>query len=47
MNEKLENPNPKIYPKLEDRPLEDSIKNKNPDEYDARDIFGKYSFITF
>lgn len=40
MNETLENPNPKIYPKLEDRP-ESERKEKNPGEYDARDIFGR------
>ena len=44
MSKVLENPNPKIYPKLEekldaDEQLEDV--NRNPDEYDARSIFGE------
>ena len=47
MNDILENPNPKIYPKLADRPDTESLKNKNPEEFNARDIFGNFfNFIS-
>jgi hypothetical protein len=44
MNKVLDNPNPKIYPKLEEKlgtntECENVIRNK--DEFDARGIFGK------
>lgn len=41
MNKVLENPNPVIYPKLEDTEEGKCEKpNRNPDEFDSRVIFG-------
>ena len=43
MSKVLENPNPKIYPKLEEKlGIDDKLEDvkRNPDEYDARRIFG-------
>lgn len=45
----LENPNPKIYPKLEEKlGPDEKLDNvtRNPDEFDARSIFGNY-FASF
>lgn len=45
----LENPNPKIYPKLEEKlGANEQLENvtRNSDEVDARGIFGKYFLLT-
>lgn len=45
MNENLENINPKLYKKLNDREITVEEQDEDvADGFDAREIFGKYNF---
>jgi len=48
MNENLENINPKLYKRLNDREITAEEQDEDvADEFDAREIFGTYNFKVF